>query len=114
MCTFAPACSGTFAACAATRMVWRAGAPGSCASRMSQSKYRSPWIRTSRALTMSAGCVPTLPYCNAAQAIGRNDDSCGNQCSQVTFTCPPTGHYRLLTAAFSAGEAYTCRFPFAM
>lgn len=61
----------------------------------------------------SAGCVPSLPYCSAAQSIARNDDSCGNQCAQVSFVCPPSGYYRLLTASYRAGEAYTCRFPFA-
>jgi len=61
----------------------------------------------------SAGCTPLLPYCSAAESIAANDDSCGNQCSQATFRCPPSGYYRVLTASNRAGEAYTCRLPFA-
>jgi hypothetical protein len=60
----------------------------------------------------SAGCMPTLPYCMAADAIASNDDSCGTQCSQVSFMCPASGYYRVLTGAFRAGDAFTCRLPF--
>lgn len=62
----------------------------------------------------SAGCMPSLPYCSAAEALAVNDDSCGTQCSQVTFPCPASGYYRVLTGAFNSGEAYACRLPFSM
>ncbi|MFO0605748.1 MAG: lysyl oxidase family protein [Polyangiales bacterium] len=61
----------------------------------------------------ASGCTPMLPYCTAAEALGANDNSCGNDCSSVTFRCPASGYYRVLTASNRAGEAYTCRLPFA-
>ncbi len=62
----------------------------------------------------SAGCTPVLPYCSAREALASNDDACGSQCPSVTFRCPPSGFYRVLTASNRSGEAYTCRLPFAM
>lgn len=78
----------------------------------------NPMIRvcpsTRACAATSTGCAPTLPYCSASEAIGFNDDSCGTQCSQVAFMCPPSGFYRILTGASRAGEAHTCRLPFPM
>lgn len=52
--------------------------------------------------------------CVDAVALASNDDSCPgdagrNPCARVTFTCPPSGVIRVLTAAYRAGEAHTCR-----
>jgi len=60
----------------------------------------------------SAGCTPSLPFCSAAESIAQNDDACGGQCARVTFMCPTSGYFRVLTGGSRAGDAYTCRLPF--
>ena len=82
----------------------------------------NPMIRICNSARPCAGtaCNPPLtaperlPFCSHTAALAANDDSCGNQCSLVTFTCPANGYYRVLTGGFHAGEASTCRLPFAM
>lgn len=52
--------------------------------------------------------------CLDREALASNDDACAgdaarNPCPRVRFTCPPSGSYRVLTAAYRAGLAYQCR-----
>lgn len=56
---------------------------------------------------------PGTTACSAAAALAANDDSgCGtpstNQCSRVTFACPASGQYTLLSGAYTAGQPYVC------
>lgn len=58
-------------------------------------------------------CDGTTP-CSDFASLAANDDSCPgdagrNPCARVTFTCPPSGVVRVLTAPYQAGQAYTCR-----
>ncbi|MBK6529034.1 MAG: hypothetical protein IPF99_05470 [Deltaproteobacteria bacterium] len=81
----------------------------------------------------NAGCSPAIGVCagdpmlricpgdrpcmREAQ-IAANDDSCPggdggpdtHLCSNVTFTCPASGRYTILSGAFRAGGAYECHF----
>jgi len=81
----------------------------------------------------NAGCSPAIGVCAGdpmlricpgdrpcmrdAQ-IAANDDSCPggdggpdtHLCSNVTFTCPASGRYTILSGAFRAGGAYECHF----
>jgi hypothetical protein len=52
--------------------------------------------------------------CDERAALASNDDACvtdgaRDPCSRVTFACPASGAYRVLTGAYRAGSAYTCR-----
>jgi hypothetical protein len=54
--------------------------------------------------------------CTAGGALASNDDNraCGgadggtNVCSRVSFVCPETGTYTVLTGPYQAGGTYTC------
>lgn len=51
--------------------------------------------------------------CENSHALAQNDDSCApdggrNVCSSLTFTCPASGRYTILTGAYRAGGAYEC------
>jgi len=48
--------------------------------------------------TMVRVC-PANSICLHDTAIASNDNSCGNNCSSVTFMCPSVGQFRVMTAA---------------
>lgn len=63
--------------------------------------------------TMIRVCEAEGP-CDERAALASNDDACATDgardpCSRVTFACPASGAYRVLTGAYRAGSAYTCR-----
>ncbi len=63
--------------------------------------------------TMIRVCGAEAP-CDDRGALAANDDACAadgarNPCSRVSFTCPASGAYRVLTGAYRAGDDYTCR-----
>ncbi|MBI5513129.1 MAG: PQQ-dependent sugar dehydrogenase [Deltaproteobacteria bacterium] len=47
--------------------------------------------------------------CTGAEALATNDDACGTRCPQVAFTCPSSGRFTVMTAAYTAGMPATCR-----
>ncbi len=57
---------------------------------------------------------PGATPCQDLTAIASNDDSCPGDggptrlCSLVSFTCPSSGRYTILTGAYRAGGAYEC------
>lgn len=58
----------------------------------------SPGVGRCEGDTMIRVC-PANSICLHGQAIASNDDSCGNSCSSVTFTCPTVGQFRVLFSA---------------
>lgn len=99
---------------------------------------REPAARTCTAGAMvtigcNAGCGPALGMCTGDSMIrvcagdggctgldgdpnrlGANDDACppagggSNLCSQLTFRCPTSGRYTVMTAPYTSGMAFTC------
>ena len=52
---------------------------------------------------------PGTTACTGREALGSDDDcAAGNYCPRATFTCPASGQVTVLTAAYRAGELYTC------
>jgi len=47
--------------------------------------------------------------CNGREALGSDDDSCGDYCPLATFTCPAGGVYTVLVGSYSPTDAATCR-----
>jgi hypothetical protein len=53
-------------------------------------------------------CDGTQP-CSSPSALAQNDDCAGGTgCSSVSFTCPPSGQYTVLTGAFSSDATAVC------
>lgn len=50
--------------------------------------------------------------CTAPESIASNDDDpmCGrrNHCPRARFTCPASGHFTVLTAAYESADPYVC------
>lgn len=92
----------------------RACAPGSRVTLGCDNRCMPP-LGTCAGDPMLRVC-PGMAPCTAGGALAANDDNtaCGggdggtNTCSRVTFSCPETGMYTVLTGPYQAGETYTC------
>jgi hypothetical protein len=79
----------------------------------------------------NAGCTPALGSCEGdpmirvcegshacmhldamghtpSEYVGQNDDACGTRCSRVSFTCPASGAYTVMTASYRSGSPSNC------
>jgi hypothetical protein len=41
--------------------------------------------------------------------LGESDNACDDRGPVVQFTCPPTGHFNVMTAPYLSGQAFECR-----
>lgn len=97
------------------------GAPRSCTPgarvQVGCNAGCSPAIGVCAGDPMLRICPGDRPCMRGAQ-LAANDDSCPggdggpdtHLCSNVTFTCPASGRYTILSGAFRAGGAYECHF----
>jgi len=46
--------------------------------------------------------------CSGRDSLGFDDDSCGSYCPVLTFTCPESGMYSVMTGSWEPGTIYGC------
>lgn len=50
---------------------------------------------------------PLVSGSAAAGMLGENDNACGTGCPEVSFTCPESGTYNVMTGAFHSGDPFS-------